>query len=62
MYILIYARLKKKARSQLTAIILVTWEAEIRRITVPGQPWQKKVSKTPSQWKKLGHGSPQLSF
>jgi hypothetical protein len=29
-------------------VTLVTWEAETRRITVPGQPGQK-ISKTPSQ-------------
>jgi hypothetical protein len=28
-------------------IIPATWDAEIGRITVPGQPWQKKVHKTP---------------
>jgi hypothetical protein len=27
-------------------IILATWEAETRRIMVPGQPRQKKVCKT----------------
>jgi hypothetical protein len=34
--------------------MLTTWEAEIRRIVVPGQSGQKKVCKAPSQWKTLG--------
>jgi hypothetical protein len=34
-------------------VILATWEAEIGRITVPGQPKQN-VYKTLSQQKKLG--------
>jgi hypothetical protein len=29
-----------------------TWEAEIWRIVVPGQPWQKKFSRPPSQKEK----------
>jgi hypothetical protein len=36
-------------------------EAEIRRIKVPGQPGQKKVCKTPSQWgEKVGRGGVHL--
>jgi hypothetical protein len=35
-------------------VILVTWEAEIGRITTPGQPRQKSL-KTPSQWKNIGY-------
>jgi hypothetical protein len=38
------------------AFITGIWEAEIRRIMVPGQPRQK-VCKTPSQQKKAAHGA-----
>jgi hypothetical protein len=31
-----------------TAVIPATWEVEIRRMEVPGQPWQK-VNETTSQ-------------
>jgi hypothetical protein len=34
-------------------IILATWEAEVGRTVVQGQPRQG-VCKTPSQWKKTG--------
>jgi hypothetical protein len=34
-------------------VIPSLWEAEIRRIAIPGQSQQKKVWETPSQWKKL---------
>jgi hypothetical protein len=40
--------LKEARRQWLTPVILATWEAEIRRIMVRGQPRQK-VGKTPSQ-------------
>jgi hypothetical protein len=33
----------------LTLVILATWEAEIWKITVQGQPGQKKIYKIPSQ-------------
>jgi hypothetical protein len=36
----------------LTPVILVTWESEIRRITVLGQPSQKEFCETSSQQKK----------
>jgi predicted ATPase len=44
-------------------IILAMWEAEIRRIVVPGHPGQKKkkVHKTPSQRIKSGCGGTHLS-
>jgi hypothetical protein len=36
-------------------VILTTWEAEIRRIVVPGQSRPKRnVCETLSQWKMLG--------
>jgi hypothetical protein len=39
--------LSKAGCWQLTLVILATWETEIRRIVVPGQPVQKKVRETP---------------
>jgi hypothetical protein len=42
-----------------TLVIPATWEAEIGRITAPGQPGQKS-SQTPSQWKKAGCGGVHL--
>jgi hypothetical protein len=42
------------------SVILATPEAEIERIVVGGQPGQK-VSKTPSQLIKAGHGGMCLS-
>jgi hypothetical protein len=30
-------------------VILATWEVEIRRITIGGQPEKKNILKTPSQ-------------
>jgi hypothetical protein len=41
-------------------VILVTWEVEMRRITIQGQPGQK-VSENPSQPIKAGHGGGCLS-
>jgi hypothetical protein len=40
--------------------ILVTWEADIGRIMVQGQPGQK-VHEMPFQQKKAGHGGMHLS-
>jgi hypothetical protein len=40
----------------LMPVILATWEMEIRRILVLDQSRQKKVCKTPCQWKKAGCG------
>jgi hypothetical protein len=37
-------------------IILATWEAEIRKIMVKGQP-KEEVHQIPSQWKEAGSGS-----
>jgi hypothetical protein len=51
----------KRQAEWLTLIILVTWEAEIGGIMVPGQSW-KKVHKTPSQSIKAGRGGTCLSF
>jgi hypothetical protein len=44
----------------LTPVILATWEAEIRRIVVPGQT-QEKSLRDPSQQKKLVYTCP-LSY
>jgi hypothetical protein len=47
----------KTIQPRLTSIILATWEAEIGRITVPGQlrPKKKKGSRNPiSKERKLG--------
>jgi hypothetical protein len=41
----------------LTPSSQATLEAEIRRITVPGQPGKKKVLRPPSQQKKAEHGN-----
>jgi hypothetical protein len=49
-----------KARHQwLTSIILVTWEAEIMKITVPEQP-KKEVGETSTQRKKVVCGDMHL--
>jgi hypothetical protein len=39
-------------------VVLATWEAEMRKIMVPGQPGLKNFDKTPSPQKKVGCGIP----
>jgi hypothetical protein len=51
---------QKKSKSNLTPVILATWEAKNRRITVQGQSGQK-VTETPSQ-PIARHGGMCLSF
>jgi hypothetical protein len=45
-----------------TAVILVTWEAKIWRIMVPGKPRRKKFVRHHLNGKKVGHGGRCLSF
>jgi hypothetical protein len=53
----------KTIQPRLTSIILATWEAEIGRITVPGQlrPKKKRFTKSHLKRKKVGQGGIYLS-